>query len=77
MVLAATDPVALDSVGVAILRLFGATAGVKRGAIFEQEHIARAVELDLRIKNPDQIEIIAGDADSESYASRILEQLRI
>jgi uncharacterized protein (DUF362 family) len=77
VVLAGTDPVAMDAVGVAILRLFGTTPEVELGAIFEQEQIARAVELGLGISAPDQIDIITGDPDSEAYANRILERLRI
>ena len=41
MVLAGTDRVALDAVGVAILRMFGTTREVSRGRVFEQEQIAR------------------------------------
>ena len=77
VVLAGTDPVAMDAVGVAILRLFGTTPEVELGAIFEQEQIARAVELGLGISAPDQIDIISGDTDIEDYANRILERLRI
>ena len=43
VVLAGTDRVAVDAVGVALLRHFGTTPEVSRGAIFEQEQIARAV----------------------------------
>jgi uncharacterized protein (DUF362 family) len=77
VVLAGTDPVAMDAVGVAILRLFGTTQEVERGAIFEQEQIARAAELGLGISAPDEIDIITGDPDSEAYATRILELLLI
>jgi uncharacterized protein (DUF362 family) len=52
VVLASSDRVALDAVGVAILRYFGTTPEVSRGAIFEQEQIARAVELDLGVDGP-------------------------
>ncbi len=40
VMLAGTDRVALDAVGVALLRHFGTTDEVSRGAIFEQEQIA-------------------------------------
>jgi uncharacterized protein (DUF362 family) len=71
VILAGTDRVALDAVGVAILRYFGTTAEVRRGRIFEQEQIARAVELGLGVTGPDQIELITDDADSAAYAAEI------
>lgn len=70
-ILAGTDRVALDAVGVAILRYFGTTAEVRRGRIFEQEQIARAVELGLGVDGPDQIELVTGDPDSAAYAAEI------
>jgi uncharacterized protein (DUF362 family) len=71
VILAGTDRVALDAVGVAILRYFGTTAEVRRGRIFEQEQIARAVELGLGVDGPDKIELITDDADSAAYAAEI------
>lgn len=68
VVLAGTDPIALDAVGVALLRLFGTTAEVSDGAIFAQEQIARAVELGLGIDSPTKIRFITGDAESQAYA---------
>ena len=45
--IASTDRIALDAVGVATLRIYGTTGEVENGSIFEQEQIARAVELGL------------------------------
>ncbi|MBI4735281.1 MAG: DUF362 domain-containing protein, partial [candidate division NC10 bacterium] len=42
-----TDRVAVDAVGVAILRMHGGNATISRGRIFEQEQIARAAQLGL------------------------------
>ena len=39
--------------------------------IFEQEQIARAVELGLGVTSPDEIEIITDDAESKKYAERL------
>jgi len=75
VVLAGTDRVAVDAVGVALLRMFGTTREVSRGKVFEQEQIARAVELGLGVDSPDQIAFITGDADSEAYAKTIREML--
>ena len=71
VVLASNDPVAIDAVGVALLRLLGTTPQVSRGKVFEQEQIARAVELGLGINSPERIKIVTGDAPSEAYANQI------
>jgi len=74
--LAGTDRVALDAVGVALLRHFGTTPEVSEGPIFEQEQIARAVELRLGVAAPEQIELVTDDADSQRYAADIMAVLR-
>jgi uncharacterized protein (DUF362 family) len=71
VILAGTDRVAIDAVGVALLRHFGTTQAVSKGAIFEQEQIARAVELGLGVDGPDKIEWITDDAQSAAYAEQI------
>jgi uncharacterized protein (DUF362 family) len=71
VVLAATDRIAVDAVGVALLRHFGTTPEVSRGAIFEQEQIARAVQLGLGVGGPRQVELVTGDGESADYAKRI------
>lgn len=76
VVLAGTDRVAVDAVGVAILRLFGTTPEVSRGKVFEQEQIARAVELGLGVVSPDKIRFVTGDADSAAYAAKIMQVLQ-
>jgi len=75
VVLAGTDPVAIDAVGVAILRLFGTTQQVSQGKVFEQEQIARAIELGLGIDSPERIRIVTADAESEAYAGLISQYL--
>ena len=75
VILAGTDRVAIDAIGVAILRHFGTTPAVSRGSIFQQEQIARAVELGLGVDGPDKIELITDDPDSEAYAAQIREIL--
>ena len=75
LVLASTDRIAIDAVGVAVLRYFGTTSAVGQGPIFQQEQIARAVELDLGVTAPQDIELITGDPESEAYAAEIWELL--
>jgi uncharacterized protein (DUF362 family) len=71
VILAGTDPIAMDAVGVAILRLFGATAAVSKGSIFDLEQIARAVELDLGVDTPQKINLITPDAASLDFAGQV------
>lgn len=73
--LAGTDRVAIDAVGVALLRLLGTTPEVSHGPVFEQEQIARATELGLGISSAKQIQLITGDAESEAFAARVREIL--
>lgn len=75
VILASTDRVAIDAVGVAILRHFGTTPEVSRGPIFEQEQIARAVALGLGVAGPEQIEITSDDAEGRAFADQIRELL--
>jgi uncharacterized protein (DUF362 family) len=75
VILAGTDRVAIDAVGVAILRYFGTTPAVSQGQIFQQEQIARAVELGLGVDGPDKIELITDDRDSATYAEEIRQVL--
>jgi len=75
VILAGTDRVAMDAIGVAILRYFGTTPAVSKGAIFQQQQIARAVELALGVDGPKKIELITDDPDSEAYAAQIQEIL--
>lgn len=69
---AGTDKIAVDAVGVALLRILGTTVEVSSGPIFEQEQIARAVELRLGISSPDEIEFLTDSPESE----RIVEQIK-
>jgi uncharacterized protein (DUF362 family) len=75
VILAGTDRVAIDAVGVAILRDFGTTPEVSQGAIFQQEQIARAVELGLGVGGPEEIELVTDDPESAAYAAQIREIL--
>ncbi len=71
VMLASRDRVALDAVGVAILRLFGTTPEVSEGRVFEQAQIARAVELELGAQSPQDVRILTGDNASEAFSAEI------
>ncbi len=74
--LAGTDRVAVDAVGVAILKDLGSNEAVMKPAVFEQEQIARAVELGLGVASAAEIVIETGDAAGEAYAEKIRRILR-
>jgi uncharacterized protein (DUF362 family) len=69
--LAGTDRVAVDAVGVAILKQLGSNDAIMKPAIFAQEQIARAVELGLGVSSAADIVITTPDAASEAYAEKI------
>jgi uncharacterized protein (DUF362 family) len=71
VMLAGTDRIAIDATGVAILRLLGTTPEVSQGAIFEQEQIARAVELGLGVSSASEIRLVTGDTRSDAMAVQI------
>lgn len=73
---AGTDKIAIDAVGVALLRILGTTEEVSKGPIFKQEQIARAVELNLGISSPDEIKFITdGSEESAKLVEKIKEKL--
>ncbi len=71
VMLVSDDRVAIDAVGVAVLKELGANAAIMDHRIFEQEQIARAVELQLGVASPAAIELVTGDAESAAYVGRL------
>jgi uncharacterized protein (DUF362 family) len=71
VILVGTDRVAMDAVGVAILRLYGTTPEVQNGPIFEQAQIARAVALGIGVDKPEKIELVTEDQESALFADEI------
>ncbi len=69
--LAGTDLIAVDAVGVAILKELGSNQAIMERKIFEQEQIARAVELGLGIRGPEDIEFLTPDEPSREYAEKL------
>ncbi|MFW9934103.1 MAG: DUF362 domain-containing protein [Candidatus Thorarchaeota archaeon] len=74
MLLAATDRVALDAVGVAILRHYRTTEEVEAGSIFQQEQLARAIDLGLGARSLKDIRLIPLDDYSERFSEEIVTQ---
>jgi uncharacterized protein (DUF362 family) len=71
VMVAGVDPIAVDSVGVAILKELGSNEAIMGKKIFEQEQIRRAVELGLGISGVQQIKLMAADKMSRLYAEKI------
>jgi uncharacterized protein (DUF362 family) len=71
VILAGTDRIAIDAAGVALLRYFGCQTEAGQGKIFQQEQIARAVDLGLGVDDPEKIQFLTGDKDSETYSQEI------
>ncbi|MGI6468364.1 MAG: DUF362 domain-containing protein [Syntrophomonadaceae bacterium] len=76
VMLLSRDRVALDAVGLAILKDLGSNDAIMKTPIFQQEQISRAIELGLGASAPEDIELISDGADGEEYARRLSEILR-
>ena len=74
--LASTDRVAIDAVGVAILKFLGSNESIMKPKIFDQEQIARAVELGLGASSHSGIEVFPADKNSQGYKEDIEEILK-
>jgi len=69
--IASADRVAVDAVGVAILKSLGSNGQIMKSKIFEQEQIARAAELGLGASSPSDIEVIHVDENSREFGDRV------
>ena len=73
--LASTDRVAIDAVGLAVLKSLGSNSQIMNTPIFEQEQIVRAVELGLGASAPSEIEVIAADEQSRQDRDTVVDIL--
>jgi len=71
--LAGTDRVAIDAVGVAILKSLGSNDQIMRPKIFDQEQIARAAELGIGVSSASEIELVPVDDQSRESCTRVQE----
>ena len=74
--LASADRVAIDAVGVAILKSLGSNNNIMNTKIFDQEQISRAAELGLGASSPADVDLIAADGQSAEYKNRVVEILK-
>jgi uncharacterized protein (DUF362 family) len=75
VMIAGTDRVAVDAVGLAVLKELGANEAIMGTPIFHQEQMARAVEVRLGVQGPDEIDLVSDDEAGTSYAARLEEIL--
>ncbi len=75
VILVDDDRVAIDAVGVALLRYLGCIGPASLGPIYRQEQIARAVELGLGVDRPEKIHLVTDDVESQAYAMLVQNQL--
>ena len=71
VMIAGDDRVAVDAVGLAVLKELGSNEAIMGRGIWRQEQIARAVELGLGAPGPQSIELVTGNAESRAYADRL------
>jgi uncharacterized protein (DUF362 family) len=71
VVIGGTDRVAVDAVGVAVLKDLGSNATIMSKKVFDQDQIRRAVEIGLGVTGPGQIEIVSSDEAGKAYAAKI------
>ncbi|NNL76530.1 MAG: DUF362 domain-containing protein [Desulfobacterales bacterium] len=74
--LASTDRVAIDAVGLAVLKSLGSNAQIMNTKIFDQEQISRAADLGLGASSASEIDVIAADDQSRDDRDNISEILR-
>lgn len=71
LLIASNDRVAVDAVGLALLRHYGSTPEVMNGRIFDQEQISRASSLGVGVKSADKIDLVPLDAESRNAGETI------
>jgi uncharacterized protein (DUF362 family) len=69
--LASTDRVAIDAVGLAVLKELGSNSAIMNKRIFDQDQISRAVDLGLGASSPSEIDLVAVDPESQGYCDRV------
>lgn len=69
--LASSDRIAIDAVGVAVLKVLGSNRAIMDKRVFDQKQISRAVELGLGVSSPSEITLLPADSKSQEYCDRV------
>jgi len=72
VIMASSSRVALDILGVAMLRRLGTNKDVSRGSIFEQEQLKQALALGLGPSRAQDIEVLSDDAQGAALAQALV-----
>ncbi len=75
LMLASRDRVAIDAVGVAILRSYGSTKDVMDGKIFELDQIRRAAETGVGVSSVEKIELVPINENATARIKEIKKHL--
>jgi uncharacterized protein (DUF362 family) len=73
--LASNDRVAIDAVGLAVLKAIGSNEAIMQRKIFHQKQIARASELGIGVSSPSEIEILSKDQESMEFRDQVAQIL--
>ena len=73
--LASTDRVAIDAVGVAVLKTLGSNSAIMKRKIFDQRQIARASDLGIGVSSVSEIDIITPDQESLAFRAEVAHTL--
>jgi len=73
--LASTDRVAIDAVGVAVLKTLGSNSAIMNRKIFDQRQIARAADLGIGVSSASEIEFISADQESMEFSAEVAQIL--
>ncbi len=71
VMIAGTDRVAVDAVGVAVLKDLGSNDDIMGRPIFAQEQIVRAAEVGLGVSAPDQIDLVSDNDEGSAYVKTL------
>jgi uncharacterized protein (DUF362 family) len=75
LLLASQDRVALDAVGVCILKMNGAKGKIAEASVFEQDQLKRAAELGFGAKAAEEIDLTSLNDEAKADAEKISEIL--
>jgi uncharacterized protein (DUF362 family) len=76
LLLASRDRVAIDAVGVAILKMYGAKDKVGEAGVFEQDQLRRAAELGFGVKSAAEIQLTPLNDESRTETEKIEHTLK-
>ena len=76
LLLASQDRVAIDAVGVAILKMYGVKGKVGEADLFEQDQLKRAAELGFGVKSADQIQLTSINSETQADVDCIEQVLK-